>query len=64
MVVNPGPLRTKMRAALMPGEDPMSLKTPEEFAPKLVALCRPDWQETNCIYDFPADRLKHWRAPV
>ena len=64
MVANPGPLRTKMRAALMPGEDPMSLRTPEEFAPKLVAMCRPDWAETNCIYDFPEDRLKHWRAPV
>ena len=25
MVANPGPLRTKMRAALMPGEDPMTL---------------------------------------
>lgn len=64
MVVNPGPLRTKMRAAVMPGEDPMTLKTPEEFAPKLVPLCRPDWTETNCIYDFPEDRLKHWRAPL
>ena len=25
MAANPGPLRTRMRAAAMPGEDPMSL---------------------------------------
>ena len=63
MVANPGPLRTKMRAALMPGEDPMTLRTPEEFAPKLAALCQPGWTQTDCIYDFPTDRIKHWRAP-
>ncbi len=34
MLVNPGPLRTRMRASAMPGEDPLTLKTPEEFAPK------------------------------
>ncbi len=39
MSVNPGPLRTRMRAAAMPGEDPTTLKTPEEFAPKLADLC-------------------------
>ena len=29
-----------MRAAAMPGEDPVTLRTPEELAPKLVALLR------------------------
>ena len=41
MAVNPGPMRTKMRAQAMPGEDPMSLRTPEELAPKILALCSP-----------------------
>ncbi|WP_166141943.1 SDR family NAD(P)-dependent oxidoreductase [Methylosinus sp. RM1] len=57
MLANPGPLRTQMRAAAMPGEDPMTLRTPEELAPKLVALCRPDWSETGKLYDFPTDSL-------
>ena len=57
MSVNPGPMRTKMRAAAMPGEDPMTLRTPEEFAPKLADLCGPDWKETGKIYDFPSDRV-------
>ena len=63
MIANPGPLRTKMRASLMPGEDPMTLRTPEDFAPKVVALCRPDSTETGKLYDFPDDRLKSWRSP-
>ncbi len=29
---NPGPTRTRMRAAVMPGEDPMTLPTPEDVA--------------------------------
>jgi NAD(P)-dependent dehydrogenase (short-subunit alcohol dehydrogenase family) len=57
MSVNPGPLRTKMRAAAMPGEDPATLRTPEEFAPKVADLCAPDWIETGKIYDFPKDKV-------
>jgi NAD(P)-dependent dehydrogenase (short-subunit alcohol dehydrogenase family) len=57
MLANPGPLRTAMRAAAMPGEDPQTLRTPEQLAPKIVELCRPDWRETGKLYDFPTDRL-------
>lgn len=39
---NPGPTRTAMRAKAMPGEDPMSLPAPEEVAPQIVALLKPD----------------------
>ncbi|WP_020175478.1 SDR family NAD(P)-dependent oxidoreductase [Methyloferula stellata] len=63
MAVNPGPLRTRMRAAAMPGEDPLSLKTPEELAPKILALCHPDWTETGKLYDFPQDRVLSYMAP-
>jgi NAD(P)-dependent dehydrogenase (short-subunit alcohol dehydrogenase family) len=64
MIVNPGPLRTRMRAAAMPGEDPMTLKTPEDFAPKLIAFCGPDWQTTGKLYDFPSDRILRFQAPA
>jgi NAD(P)-dependent dehydrogenase (short-subunit alcohol dehydrogenase family) len=57
MSANPGPLRTKMRAAAMPGEDPMTLRTPEEFAPKVANLCAPTSTETGKIYDFPTDSI-------
>jgi len=64
MAVNPGPLRTRMRAQAMPGEDPATLRTPEELAPKIVALCLPSWSETGRLYDFPSDRVLSWQAPA
>jgi NAD(P)-dependent dehydrogenase (short-subunit alcohol dehydrogenase family) len=63
MLVNPGPLRTRMRAAAMPGEDPLTLRTPEELAPKIVELCSPEWRETGKLYDFPQDRVTAFRGP-
>lgn len=56
-VVNPGPIRTAMRAKAMPGEDPETLKKPDVLAPKLVDMVSPSFAETGMHYDFPADRL-------
>ena len=63
-VVNPGPLRTRMRAAAMPGEDPETLRTPEDLAPKLVALCSPDATGTGKLYDFPTDKMLSFQGPA
>ncbi|GGC74323.1 SDR family NAD(P)-dependent oxidoreductase [Chelatococcus reniformis] len=63
-IVNPGPLRTRMRAAAMPGEDPMTLRTPEDLAPKLLPMLRPAWTETGRIYDFPQDKLLTPQKPA
>ncbi|MET0742297.1 MAG: SDR family NAD(P)-dependent oxidoreductase [Microvirga sp.] len=52
MLLNPGPLRTAMRHKAMPGEDRMTLKTPEDLAPHIVAMALPSWAETGKIYDF------------
>lgn len=64
MLVNPGPLRTKMRAEAMPGEDPQTLKTPEELAPHLVRLASPDWAETGRIFDFPQSKVLTPQKPA
>jgi NAD(P)-dependent dehydrogenase (short-subunit alcohol dehydrogenase family) len=64
MMVNPGPLRTLMRAAAMPGEDPETLRTPEELAPHLVRLASPEWSETGRIYDFPQDKVLTPQGPA
>jgi hypothetical protein len=53
-----------MRAAAMPGEDPMSLPTPEEIAPKIVEICSPEWTETGKLYDFPTRMILAFRAPA
>jgi NAD(P)-dependent dehydrogenase (short-subunit alcohol dehydrogenase family) len=63
MATNPGPLRTRMRAQAMPGEDPETLRTPEDFAPKVLTMCRPDWTYTGMVYDFPRDRVLAFQAP-
>ena len=36
---NPGPIRTRMRATVFPGEDPMTLDTPEQAAEFIVPMC-------------------------
>jgi NAD(P)-dependent dehydrogenase (short-subunit alcohol dehydrogenase family) len=38
---DPGPTATRLRANAMPGEDPATLRRPEDIAPKLVTLCLP-----------------------
>jgi NAD(P)-dependent dehydrogenase (short-subunit alcohol dehydrogenase family) len=63
MLANPGPLRTRMRAKAMPGEDPLTLKTPEEFAQKLLPFLTPASKETGKLYDFPSDRVLEFAAP-
>jgi len=64
MAVNPGPLRTKMRAAAMPGEDPMSLRTPEALAPTILTLCTREWTQTGKLYDFTTDRVLSFIPPT
>ncbi|MCC0806662.1 SDR family NAD(P)-dependent oxidoreductase [Methylobacterium sp. W2] len=57
MLLNPGPLRTSMRKAAMPGEDETTLKTPDDLAPHFVRLASPGWDQSGKIYDFPRDRV-------
>ena len=57
---NPGPTRTRMRAQLMPGEDPMTLPAPEEVASSIVELCMPEFSDTGRFYDFLERRGGRW----
>jgi NAD(P)-dependent dehydrogenase (short-subunit alcohol dehydrogenase family) len=61
---NPGPTRTRMRAAVMPGEDPMTLPTPEDVADKIVDLCLPSVTETGKLYDFRAGKFLEFLQPA
>lgn len=44
-LINPGPMRTKMRSQIFPGEDPMSLPPPEAMAPLLVQMLSEAWPD-------------------
>ncbi len=61
---DPGPTRTRMRAQIMPGEDPMTLPTAEEVAKKILDLCLPSFTETGRLYDFRAGKLLEFRQPA
>jgi NAD(P)-dependent dehydrogenase (short-subunit alcohol dehydrogenase family) len=59
----PGPIRTRMRAQAMPGEDPMSLETPEQVAEKIVEMCLPACTDSGKVYAYPKKRLLSFRTP-
>jgi NAD(P)-dependent dehydrogenase (short-subunit alcohol dehydrogenase family) len=49
---SPGPIRTGMRAKAFPGEDPLTLPTPEDVAPAIVALALPSETRNGEIITF------------
>jgi NAD(P)-dependent dehydrogenase (short-subunit alcohol dehydrogenase family) len=61
---NPGPTRTRMRAQVMPFEDPMTLPPPEQVAEKILELCLPSFSETGRLYDYRAGKLLEFIQPA
>jgi len=61
---DPGPIRTRMRATVFPGEDPLTLDTPDQAAEFIVPMCAPDWTETGKFYDYKTRSLMSFRAPA
>lgn len=60
---NPGPIRTRLRATVFPGEDPMELDTAEQVAEFIVPMCLPSWNETGKLYDYKSRTLMSFRPP-
>jgi NAD(P)-dependent dehydrogenase (short-subunit alcohol dehydrogenase family) len=57
-LVNPGPVRTQLRAKAFPGEDPMTLPTPEDVVPLFLDLASPQCTFNGCIVSF-----REWQKP-
>jgi NAD(P)-dependent dehydrogenase (short-subunit alcohol dehydrogenase family) len=51
-LLNPGPIRTAMRARAMPGEDPQTLPAPEAVAPLIVELLSPENIKNGGLVSF------------
>jgi NAD(P)-dependent dehydrogenase (short-subunit alcohol dehydrogenase family) len=51
-LLNPGAIRTAMRTKAMPGEDPSSLKRPEQLAPLIVELLSPANEKNGELVNF------------
>jgi NAD(P)-dependent dehydrogenase (short-subunit alcohol dehydrogenase family) len=60
---DPGVVATRMRKSAFPGEEPETLKTPDEVAPKILELCLPSFKESGTLYSFPAGRLMSFNPP-
>jgi NAD(P)-dependent dehydrogenase (short-subunit alcohol dehydrogenase family) len=58
-LINPGPLRTKMRAQAMPGEDADTLERPIVLVPHVLDLVSPTLEESGRVWDYPT---KSWLA--
>jgi NAD(P)-dependent dehydrogenase (short-subunit alcohol dehydrogenase family) len=56
-LIDPGVMRTKMRAEVAPGEDPLSLPHPSEIGPLIVELAAGDLGPPTGTVLFPA-----WKA--
>jgi NAD(P)-dependent dehydrogenase (short-subunit alcohol dehydrogenase family) len=55
-LIAPGILRTRLRAEVAPGEDPMTLPPPETVAPAIVRMLSADYAENGVLYDVPTGR--------
>jgi NAD(P)-dependent dehydrogenase (short-subunit alcohol dehydrogenase family) len=51
-LVNPGPMRTLMRARAFPGEDPMTLPAPDEIVPLILELVAPGTEPPKAVVNF------------
>jgi NAD(P)-dependent dehydrogenase (short-subunit alcohol dehydrogenase family) len=51
-LINPGPLRTRMRAQGWPGEDPATLKPPEALVPDILRMLKATYADNGVRFDF------------
>lgn len=53
-LIDPGPMRTAMRAQAMPGEDPETLPEPSVHDAKIVEMLSPGFDSNGVLYDVRA----------
>ncbi len=53
-LIDPGPMRTAMRAKAMPGEDPATLPGPSVHDAKIVEMLSPEYDRNGVLYDARA----------
>jgi len=62
-LLNPGAVRTKMRAGAFPGEDPMTLPPPEALGSILLEMTHPDFETNGKVINFrDTEHFHAWSA--
>lgn len=57
-LVNPGPIRTAMRAKAFPGEDPATLRWPDEITERFVELAMAACAYNGRIFDLKTNEIR------
>jgi NAD(P)-dependent dehydrogenase (short-subunit alcohol dehydrogenase family) len=57
-LLNPGPVRTRMRAQAMPGEDPETLPEARAVAEAFLPLVGRDLAQSGAVFDFEGGSLR------
>lgn len=57
-MINPGPTRTRMRAQAFPGEDPATIKTPDDIAAHFVRLAEASCTDNGRLLDVPTGEVR------
>ena len=57
-LINPGPVRTAMRAKAFPGEDPATLRWPDEITERFVELATADSAYNGRIFDLKTEEIR------
>jgi NAD(P)-dependent dehydrogenase (short-subunit alcohol dehydrogenase family) len=63
-LINPGPVRTAMRAKACPGEDPETLPAPEELVPLFLELASPECTMNGALVNFREWQKERLGAPT
>jgi NAD(P)-dependent dehydrogenase (short-subunit alcohol dehydrogenase family) len=53
-LLDPGRLRTHMRAQVFPGEDPETLRPPDAVVPDILRMLSPGFLENGTLFEFQA----------
>jgi NAD(P)-dependent dehydrogenase (short-subunit alcohol dehydrogenase family) len=61
-LLNPGPVRTRMRAQAMPGENPEVLPAPETVAEAFLPLVSAELKDTGEVFDYEGGQLRRRMA--
>lgn len=57
-LLDPGPVRTALRARAVPGEDPQTLALPDSVVPHVMRLCDPAFTQTGMVLHAPTGQLR------
>lgn len=55
-ILDPGRMRTHMRAQAFPGEDPETLPLPEAVAADIVRMLSPEYTDNGACFHFPSGK--------